>query len=291
MKTIVVLIAAIACTIGCQPQKASDTSAKPETEKKSAEITKESFKSIDDKVNYAVGIEIGKNIKRNGLALNDDIFMKGIHDGVNEKEPLLPEEEMRDVKRDHAKAQREIREKERAEEAKKNKAEGEKFLEENKKKEGIKVTESGLQYKVLKEGDGEKPGPTDKVKVHYKGTLIDGTEFDSSFKRDTPATFGVNRVVKGWTEALQLMPVGSKWQVFIPSELGYGERGSRGKIGPNSVLIFEMELIEIVKDEKKPDDPNKKTITVNPDAAKAKADAVKKDAKPAEKKEEKTSEK
>jgi FKBP-type peptidyl-prolyl cis-trans isomerase FklB len=179
--------------------------------------------------------------------------MKGMKDGMAESEPLLPEEEMSKAKRDHSMAQREQRKKEREEQGKKNKAEGEKFHKENAKKEGVVTLESGLQYKILKEGKGDKPAETDRVKVNYKGTLIDGTEFDSSYKRNRPATFGVNRVVKGWTEALQLMPVGSKWQIFVPSELGYGERGSRDKIGPHATLIFEVELLEIMKA-----DPNKK---------------------------------
>ncbi len=122
---------------------------------------------------------------------------------------------------------------------------GQKFLEENKNKPGIKVTESGLQYEVIKEGKGNKPGPTDKVKCHYKGTLIDGTQFDSSYDRGEPSTFGVNGVIKGWTEALQIMPVGSKWKLYIPANLAYGTRGSKPKIGPNEALIFEIELIDI----------------------------------------------
>ena len=126
------------------------------------------------------------------------------------------------------------------------KAENEKFLAENKNKEGVKTTESGLQYKVLVEGKGEIPADTSRVKVHYKGTLIDGTEFDSSYKRNSPATFGVSQVIKGWTEALKMMPVGSKWQIFVPQELAYGARET-GKIKPFSTLIFEVELIEIEK--------------------------------------------
>ena len=127
-----------------------------------------------------------------------------------------------------------------------NTEKGEAFLAENAKKEGVKVTASGLQYKVLKEGNGKSPKATDNVQVHYKGTLLDGTEFDSSFKRNKPAQFPVGGVIKGWQEALPLMPVGSKWQLFIPSELAYGERGAgRGSIGPNVALIFDVELISI----------------------------------------------
>lgn len=130
------------------------------------------------------------------------------------------------------------------------KAENEKFLADNKTKEGVKTTASGLQYKVIKEGKGEIPTETSRVKVHYKGTLIDGTEFDSSYKRNEPATFGVNQVIKGWTEALKLMPVGSKWELYIPQELAYGDRQTGGQIKPFSTLIFEVELLDIEKDKK-----------------------------------------
>lgn len=133
-------------------------------------------------------------------------------------------------------------------EAQANLEEGNKFLEENKAREGVITTESGLQYEVLTEGTGEKPGATDRVRVHYHGTLIDGTVFDSSVDRGEPAVFGVNQVIPGWTEALQLMPAGSKWKVYIPADLGYGPRGAGGDIGPNAALIFEVELLEIVKE-------------------------------------------
>ena len=140
--------------------------------------------------------------------------------------------------------------------AEKNKIEGDAFLAENKNKEGVKTTESGLQYEVITAGEGSKPKATDQVSVHYVGTLIDGTEFDSSHKRGQPATFFLNRVVKGWTEGLQLMPVGSKYRFYIPSELGYGERGAGPKIGPNATLTFEVELLEIVK----PKPPKRETV-------------------------------
>ncbi len=236
--------------IACETQQASAKEETSASKSKSGEVTKTSLKSTDDKLNYSVGYEIGMNIKRNNLALNEAIFMKGINDSVAEKDPLLSEEEMREVKQEHAKTQREQRKKEREELGTKNKEEGEKFMAENKAKDGVVTTESGLQYKVLKAGEGEKPKETDRVEVNYKGTLIDGTEFDSSFKRNKPATFAVNRVVKGWSEALQLMPVGSKWQLYIPADLGYGPRGAGAKIGPNAVLIFEVELLKIVTDEK-----------------------------------------
>lgn len=246
MRTAIISAAAVMLLVACQPPKAS-TETETKDAKATGVVTKESLKSTEDKLNYSVGFEIGKNIKRNGLPLTEAIFMKGIHDGIDEAAPLLNDEEMMKVKQDHSKAQREAKEKEREEAGKKSKAEGEKFMKENGAKEGIVTTASGLQYKVLTEGKGAKPVETDKVSVNYKGTLIDGTEFDSSYTRGKPAEFAVNRVVKGWTEALQLMPVGSKWQVFIPSELGYGDRGAGAKIAPNSVLIFEMELVDIVK--------------------------------------------
>jgi FKBP-type peptidyl-prolyl cis-trans isomerase len=254
MKKMIILLAAGALSIACQqPQAASSKEEKSAASSK--KITKESLKTFEDKLNYAVGVDIGKNIVRNGLPLSDDIFMKGIRDAVDETTPLLENEEMQKIKKEHARIRRDERKKEREAAAEKNKAEGEKFLKENGAKEGVTTTESGLQYKILKKGTGEKPALTDKVSVNYKGSLIDGTEFDSSYKRGKPAEFAVNRVVKGWTEALQLMPVGSKWQVFIPSNLGYGERGAGAKIGPNAVLIFEVELLEIKKDGK---DPNVK---------------------------------
>lgn len=288
MRSMLTVFAVSLCLVACQaPNKSADKPAEGDkTAAPAGKITKASLKTDADKLNYAVGVEIGKNVKRNGLPLNDAIFMKGIHDGAEEAEPLLTEEEMREAKTNHSKAQREQRKKEREEAGKKNKEEGEKFLAENKTKEGVVTTESGLQYKIITEGKGEKPAETDRVKVNYKGTLIDGTEFDSSYKRGKPASFSVNRVVKGWTEALQLMPVGSKWQVFIPSDLGYGERGAGAKIGPNSVLIFEMELVEIVKqDESKkpgaPGAPGKPKIGASP--VKKPGAAAKKPAEPAKK--------
>ena len=144
-----------------------------------------------------------------------------------------------------------IKEKAIAEKYADNKAAGEKFLAENKEKEGVITLPSGLQYKVIKEGKGAKPTETDRVKVNYRGTLIDGKEFDSSYKRNEPATFRANQVIKGWTEALTMMPVGSKWELYIPSELAYGTRETGGDIKPFSTLIFEVELLEIVKEDKK----------------------------------------
>src|SRR5207249_3021164 len=159
--------------------------------------------------------------------------------------PLLTEDEVRQVMMTFSKEMTEKTAMANKEAGEKNKAEGEKFLSEKKNKPGVKTTASGLQYKVLKEGSGSPPKETDTVVVNYRGTLVDGTEFDSSYKRGEPATFPVNRVIKGWTEALQLMKPGSKYQIFIPANLAYGERGAGGDIGPNATLIFEVELMNV----------------------------------------------
>ncbi|MBN2341504.1 MAG: FKBP-type peptidyl-prolyl cis-trans isomerase [Deltaproteobacteria bacterium] len=234
----------VACNKPC-PETAKEESKK--------EVTKADLKDINDKLNYSVGYDVGRSAQRNKLELKEDIFLKGLIDGMADTgDPdagLLTDKERIEIKREHSKAMRETERKEREEKAKENKTKADAFLAENKKKEGIVTTESGLQYKILSEGDGPKPTLEDRVSVHYTGTLVDGTEFDSSKKRNRPATFPVGRVVKGWTEALQLMPVGSKWQLFIPPDLGYGERGAGSKIEPNSALIFEIELLDIVKED------------------------------------------
>jgi FKBP-type peptidyl-prolyl cis-trans isomerase len=203
------------------------------------------LKSQKDKTSYALGLIEGKNIKQLPADIDPDLFTKGFKDAYSGTKPLLSEEEMRTVL---TAFQKEITAKQ-IEKMKllgdKNKKEGEAFLAENRKKKGVKILPSGLQYKVIKEGSGKKPKATDKVTTHYQGTLIDGTEFDSSYKRGEPANFPVNGVIPGWTEALQLMKVGSKWQLFVPAKLAYGERGTP-LIGPNAVLIFTIELLSII---------------------------------------------
>ncbi len=206
-----------------------------------------------DSVSYSFGISYGQRLqgdfKRNGLdtVIDNELLIKGLVDLLKGNETDI------DIKLSNVIINKFIREYKAktadAEKlkAEKNLAEGRKFLEENKKKEGIAVLESGLQYKILVEGKGESPGLTDKVTTHYHGTLIDGTVFDSSVERGEPIQFPVNGVIKGWTEALQLMKVGSKWQLFIPSELAYGMRGAGADIGPNMALIFEVELISVDK--------------------------------------------
>jgi FKBP-type peptidyl-prolyl cis-trans isomerase len=200
------------------------------------------IKTDVQKASYAIGQQIGQGIKSQGLDADVDIIAMSINDVYKNKPARLTTEDMQQaikkVQEDIATKQTKIGEE--------NKTKGAAFLEENKKKPNIKTTASGLQYEILKEGKGPMPTDTDKVKVQYKGTLIDGTEFDSSYKRDKPAEFPLNGVIPGWTEALKLMPVGSKWKVYIPSNLAYGERGRPG-IPANSVLIFEVELLEILK--------------------------------------------
>ena len=213
------------------------------------------LKNLKDKVSYAIGLNIGRNMLRDGVDIDADLLATGIKAAMTEKDnkPLLSEEQIREVivafqaemeKKAVAMAAKQAEERKVA--AEKNKKDGDAFLEANAKKEGIKTTKSGLQYEVITQGTGATPKATDTVRTHYKGTLLDGTEFDSSYKRQVPATFEVGGVIEGWTEALQLMKVGSKYRLFVPSDLAYGERGTRdGTIGPNSVLVFEVELLGI----------------------------------------------
>jgi FKBP-type peptidyl-prolyl cis-trans isomerase FklB len=204
-----------------------------------------SLKDNKDKLGYGIGLDMGQNFKKQGVDINPDTFIKGLKDGLAGAEPKMTEDEIKAVftavQQEMAKKQMEKAEKLSAT----NKTEGETFLAANKKKDGVVTTASGLQYKVIKAGTGPKPKLDSVVKTHYHGTLINGTVFDSSVKRGEPVEFEVGGVIKGWTEALQLMPVGSKWQLFIPSDLAYGPRGAGADIGPNATLIFEVELLSI----------------------------------------------
>lgn len=202
------------------------------------------LKTDKDKVNYSIGVNIIGNIKQQGVEIDLDLVMKGMKDANSGGKLLLSDEEIRTGVDKYQTAVRQKRSQMTAKAAEENKKEGEAFLAENKKKDGIVTLPSGLQYKVLKAGDGKKPLDTDTVEVNYRGTLVNGTEFDSSYRAGRPATFKVGGVIPGWTEALKLMPVGSKWQLVIPSQLAYGDRGS-GRIGPNATLIFEVELLAI----------------------------------------------
>jgi FKBP-type peptidyl-prolyl cis-trans isomerase FklB len=200
------------------------------------------------KISYSFGMQYGNFLKRNSVEIDLDEFKKAVTDVLAGK-PAMDEKQAQEVMNAFRTDMMQRQQQKAKELGEKNDKEGKEFLEANAKKDGVKVTASGLQYKVIKEGTGAKPGPTDTVVTHYTGTLIDGTKFDSSRDRGEPASFPVNGVIAGWTEALQLMPVGSHYQLFIPSKLAYKERGSGQKIGPNATLVFDLELLDIKKAE------------------------------------------
>jgi FKBP-type peptidyl-prolyl cis-trans isomerase len=204
------------------------------------------LKTEKDKASYAIGLNIGKSMHKDAVDVDPAILLRGLKDGLAGSKPLLTDDEAR---ASMVALQADLRKKQEEKmlvQGETNKKAGEAFLAENKSKDGVVTLPSGLQYKVLTEGTGPKPSATDTVVCNYKGTLLDNTEFDSSYKHGQPATFLVSGVIKGWTEALQLMPVGSKWQLFIPSDLAYGARGGPGGgIGPNATLVFEVELMSI----------------------------------------------
>jgi FKBP-type peptidyl-prolyl cis-trans isomerase FklB len=204
------------------------------------------LKDAKQKSSYAIGMDIGANFKRQQIDIDAKAMAAGIADALAGKTQLTDAEQKQVLNelRTQLMGKAESKQKETGD---KNQKEGEKFLAENKKKEGVKTTASGLQYKVLKSGTGKTPKATDTVKVHYHGTLIDGTVFDSSVERGEPTTFPVNQVIPGWTEVLQLMKEGDKWQVYIPSQLAYGAQSPSPKIGPNSTLIFDVELLAVEK--------------------------------------------
>jgi len=196
-----------------------------------------------DKVSYFIGQNMGSQLKRQGIDIQQADLTEGIADALAGKEPKYTRDELMAAMQAFEVKMQADSEKMAAETA----AAGVKFLAENGKREGVVTTASGLQYEVLKAGEGAKPAATDQVKVHYHGTLVDGTVFDSSVDRGEPVEFPVQGVIQGWVEALQLMPVGSKWKLFIPSELAYGKQGAGSDIGPDATLVFEVELIEVVK--------------------------------------------
>ena len=210
------------------------------------------LKDEKDKVSYSIGLDIGSTFKKQSMDINMEVLQAGMRDGMTGAKPLLTDEQVKEVMTAYSKTMMEKQTAKNKEAEAKNAEIGKKFLEENKSKEGVKTTASGLQYKVLKEGSGDSPKETDTVVTNYRGTLINGTEFDSSYKRNEPATFPVNRVIKGWTEALQMMKPGSKYQLFVPANLAYGERGAGQDIGPNETLIFEVELISVKPGEPAP---------------------------------------
>jgi len=221
--------------------KAGSSAAKPKTAAAPLALTTQK-----QKVSYAIGIGLGKNLKRDSVDIDPAVLLRGLKDALADAKPLLTDEE---AKTAITQLQTEVRAKEE-EKAKvaalENKMKGDTFLSANKAKDGVVTLPSGLQYKIIKEGNGPKPAADDIISCNYRGTLVDGTEFDSSYKRGQPLKIPVGQVIKGWTEAMQLMPVGSKWELYIPPSLAYGERGAPGSpIGPNSTLVFEVELLSI----------------------------------------------
>ncbi|HEU4385000.1 MAG TPA: FKBP-type peptidyl-prolyl cis-trans isomerase [Anaeromyxobacteraceae bacterium] len=217
------------------------------------------LKTEQEKLSYAMGVGMAQGLKRQGVEVDGDLLTRGLRDGLSGRKLLLTDDELRqtmtafqvDQKQKQAQQSAKTTEAQPAKTPAEAKKQGEAFLAENAKKEGVVTLPSGLQYKVLRAGDGKKPTDGDQVVCHYRGSFVDGTEFDSSYRRGRPATLDLARVIPGWSEALKLMPAGSKWQLFIPAKLAYGERGMPGRkrkpgiIGPNATLIYETELLDV----------------------------------------------
>ncbi|HKL53328.1 MAG TPA: FKBP-type peptidyl-prolyl cis-trans isomerase [Wenzhouxiangellaceae bacterium] len=200
----------------------------------------------EDRLSYTIGMDIGQSLAGQDMPLDIDILMQGLRASYLGEETLLTQEEALAEREQFIQQRQQQLADQRGEEARINAEEGEAFLAANAEKDGVMVTDSGLQYRVITEGEGASPDAADRVTVHYRGKLINGVEFDSSYARGEPATFGLNQVIPGWTEGVQLMQEGAKYEFFVPSELAYGEQGRPGPIGPNSTLIFEVELLEVV---------------------------------------------
>jgi FKBP-type peptidyl-prolyl cis-trans isomerase len=291
----VLLVAAAGAALG-QPsgqpaQKPSAATAQP-AQKPAATTAQPSAapsgkpESLQDRASYTIGLNLGKSLKTNEIQANVDLIVKGLQDGLGGGQTLLTDEEMQSCMQtlqQQVTAQQEAKRKAIGE---KNKAEGEAYLAKNKERPGVKTTASGLQYEVLTEGTGPVPKATDSVTVNFKGTLMDGTVFDSTYDRKEPVTFALNQVVPGWTEGLELMKVGSKYKFYIPSALGFGERGAGNGIGPNAPLVFEVELLSIGKPAEPAATPEGQGAEATPQAATAKPAAATKPPapKPADKK-------
>lgn len=253
MKKVLILTAIVAALVISHLAWSADKK-EPKTTATQAVIptTQRAFESGTDRISYALGVQIGKELHGIGINVNPAVFAQAMGDVLGEKPLAMDQKQLAEAFKEFrtiTTAKRKQEQAQRGKLAEANLAAGKAFLAENAKKKDVdvKVLPSGLQYKVIREGTGKTPKLTDKVKTHYRGTLIDGTEFDSSYGSGQPAIFSPDGVIAGWTEALQLMKVGAKWQLFIPPELAYGETGSRGAIPPNATLIFELELLDIVE--------------------------------------------
>jgi FKBP-type peptidyl-prolyl cis-trans isomerase FklB len=251
------------------------TTAKAPVKKTGTTAVAVPLKTRKEKFSYALGMNIGtgleNNLKKQSVEVDSNLVSQGLKDAMAGGKTRLTQEEAQAVLTEVQTEVKKQQQEKMQQAAAANKTEGEAFLAANKSKEGVVTLASGLQYKILTAGTGPKPTASDSVVCNYRGTLINGTEFDSSYKRGQPATFGVGQVIKGWTEALQLMPVGSKWQLFVPSSLAYGERGAGAEIGPNATLIFEVELLSIqdkTKDDKSKDDKSKELKSDKPEEKK-----------------------
>jgi len=248
--TVMAVLLVAGAAFGAEESAKTEPKPKVAAEKPAAEANaKPAFANETEKVSYAIGAQMAQSVlvlKSQGVEINADMFIAGIKDAMAGRELSLKPEEIQTTLMAFQQKMMAKQQKLQAEMAEKNIAMSNTFLEQNKTKPGVKVLDSGLQYQIIKEGKGKSPTANDRVKTHYRGTLITGEEFDSSYKRGKPAEFAVSGVIKGWTEALQLMKVGSKWKLFIPPNLAYGTRGTPN-IPPNSALIFEVELLEIVK--------------------------------------------
>lgn len=237
----VTAFAAVATLMACQPQTPADDAAEK------AANAPMVLDSKDERLSYGIAHNLGGRLAADGIPVDVDAFAAGLRDAVEGNDPLLTQEEIMAEMQTFQQEQTERMQAEQATAAARNGEEGVAFLAENASKEGVVVLESGLQYKVIEAGDGAMPTAEDTVEVHYRGTLIDGTEFDSSYSRGQTVSFGVTQVISGWTEALQLMAVGSKWQLFLPAELAYGPGGMGNIIGPNATLLFDVELVSIAE--------------------------------------------
>lgn len=252
LKAMTVLAFIMAVFIGSY--EVPETEAKESAETSASAVPDAKAYNETDKISYCLGLDMGARFNEMGIELTPLVFLKGLQDGISGAQPALSEEERQraqnafeDIMMEKQMEVMAAEEAMNAALAAKNKKEGEQFLAENKKKEGVLTTESGLQYMVIEAGQGGKPEAEDTVSVHYRGTLLDGWEFDSSYKRNQPATFALNDVISGWTEGIQLMSPGAKYKFFMSPDLAYGAMGTGGEIGPEATLIFEVELIEVKK--------------------------------------------